>query len=152
MLGIRSRKARLVAPLIAVIAMMAALLSGATPASASNTCNDGGGYLYSNQVEGNSYSATVTVTRDPGNDADVFWSNQFGMSNSVNVPGGYFGMQTNAEGGYILVSVWGSTGCTAASPAIRPSPRIRGDHIRSPGDRSLNPPAGAGRTAAGLLR
>jgi hypothetical protein len=57
----------------------------------------------------------VTVNVDPGPTSDVFFSNQFDVSDTL---GGYTGMQTNVENGgrLFLFSVWGATSSKTGSP------------------------------------
>ncbi len=92
----------------------------ATSASATNTATPyetPGSYAWAPYAAGNSMSVTMTVTRNPGHEAAVFWSNQFGFTNPAAGQSGYMGLQTSPTGGSFRASIWGGDNSTCPTTA-----------------------------------
>ena len=119
----RSRMRRAVLRLsVAVSLAIGVVLAplAATSASATNTntpYQTPGSYAWAPYAAGNSMSVTMTVTRNPGHEAAVFWSNQFGFTNPAAGQSGYMGLQTSPTGGSFRASIWGGDNSTCPTTA-----------------------------------
>lgn len=105
---LRKVVAAVVLALVAAVSIGSPAQAGETPGTYSNWAFDG--------VSGLSDVAyTITVEQHPGQQSQIYWSNQVSWTNGH---GGYAGMQTNADQtrNLFLFSVWDVSEAGSARP------------------------------------